>query len=772
MAIPLQNFINVAKNNNVVIHQKQTGNIEFKSGFFKGKNFLLFNARNQNQQTRVQFLNALKIEYGADTASYLASTLDSSSGKPLSGRVISNTISDANAYAIKTQMKAFNAIAVNDFIASGQTEYVEAYAKVYLGQTYLLVKAMINANEEHCDFLGTEKARGQDLATLLKEAAENCNHQLTHSEIKKIAKEIINKQVLKKERIIITDFNTQAVTDFLKKPEQSDEVQALIEANKEHCEWLGSKKAGGQDIATLLKNATRNCQHQLTHQDITYEAQKITNKQAILKLNTQAVTEFMNCNYTELNPKQAQENSISFLWSHPKTYLGKMFATQLAIPQDIAAEAYNKLTQSDIMTIVKTTFEEIQEGVKLYKKIKDNFSPINKVFSDESHIGVKGNFSNIKTIDSTKNHTLVLKALDKCAKHIFQLAQLELANKTQLQLGADDKQDYQEKIAAEIIRDISADKASLLLNRILNHPTSKELTQLLSSPSFKMQLMEDLEKSGVPNKDQIVVLTKLCRTEALLSALISELDKKSHGGELASERTNYWFDLYCMGDGAGEISASNPDFTKAFLAMQKKDNGVDLSSCGLANITPNQYPKKYISLNDQSAINKALEEIANKADDEYQRTFVRDFPRSVFIVDNVQISKNNNLEDNNIDLMPSIAKCFANQALFADIVIALNQQENVLLATDHDSPCTYIMNTNKDKSVQLTIRATFDLNAMLTMPDQGDIIDLKLDNSKSYFYSEVNLVINEQENGQVQAKLTDPVTIDYRAVPAQVPVNE
>ena len=303
MAIPLQNFINVAKSyNNVVIHQNQTDDIELKGVNFKGKRFSFFNpdkplTKEQNLQTMGLFLNALQKEYGADTASYLASTLDSSSGKPLSGRVISNTISDANA--IKTQMKAFNAIAVNDFIASGQTEYVEAYAKVYLGQTYLLVKAMINANEEHCDFLGTEKARGQDLATLLKEAAENCNHQLTH-------------------------------------------------------------------------------------QNITYEAQKITNKQAILKLHTQAVTEFMNCNYTELNPKQAQENSISFLWSHPKTYLGKMFATQLAIPQDIAAEAYNKLTQSDIITIVKTTFEEIQEGVKLYKKIKDNFSPINKVFSDES----------------------------------------------------------------------------------------------------------------------------------------------------------------------------------------------------------------------------------------------------------------------------------------------------------------------------------------------------------------------------------------------------
>ncbi|WP_230861089.1 hypothetical protein [Vibrio harveyi] len=177
MAIQLQQFLSVAKNNTVVANQNNQGEVTLKSGRFEGKTLSPFAKHTQTQsnlnlQTMGLFLNSLQKEYGSDITSHLASKLDITSGsKPLSGKVIQTIVGEANA--ISKAMTAFNAQAVHDFIASPN------------GAQKLL------ANNDHEQWLAPNNAAGKQFEGLLHEACDKQHHQLTQREIAEIAQTVV-----------------------------------------------------------------------------------------------------------------------------------------------------------------------------------------------------------------------------------------------------------------------------------------------------------------------------------------------------------------------------------------------------------------------------------------------------------------------------------------------------------------------------------------------------------------------------------------------------
>jgi len=117
--IPLARFLEVSKYHNATINDLFNDQLALKCGFFEGRNVTPFNTdkanrvKESNLKTMGLFLSALNKEYGPEMTSDLASRLDITQGKPLSGRLIHNIVRDAKAMK---SIADFNARAIDKFI--------------------------------------------------------------------------------------------------------------------------------------------------------------------------------------------------------------------------------------------------------------------------------------------------------------------------------------------------------------------------------------------------------------------------------------------------------------------------------------------------------------------------------------------------------------------------------------------------------------------------------------------------------------------------------
>lgn len=461
-------------------------------------------------------------------------------------------------------------------------------------------------------------------------------------------------------------------------------------------------------------------------QTIVGEANAIS--KAMTAFNAQAVHDFI------ASPNGAQKllaNNDHEQWLAPNNAAGKQFEGLL---HEACDKQHHQLTQREIAEIAQTVVDDIH---RLPQGIQEDFNQVADAFNQ-------------------KDHYQVLHNLDNCAQKIMLRAQFDLADVDKQKLGADDKSGYQQRIVSELTQGLSQTQASDLLNSTLNHPTSKELVQLLNSPGFKMQVMDDLEQADIPHEEQLLTLTKLCRTETLLDALITELDKRAHGSDKASQRLNDWVSYYGQGMGAGEISASDPEFASAFLTMQANDNHLNLDDCGLTQEPVAAQTKQYVTLTNPTAVTNALKEIAAKVDEKRSEQFEKDFDRATYLVDGAQISRNEDSTLDDISKMPTGVSYFANQELFASVLISLMNEQGITPIGDPTS--TFNLYNKEDGTMELHAQLDMQLKMMIGLNEEP------LDPDKSSLHLEVNLTI-AAHNSQIDAKLNGPINVDYRAAP-------
>ncbi|GAW47180.1 hypothetical protein [Photobacterium damselae] len=469
----------------------------------------------------------------------------------------------------------------------------------------------------------------------------------------------------------------------------------------------GSKPLSGKVIQTIIG-----------------EANAIAISKAMTAFNAQAVHDFIASKLLANNDHEQ--------WLDPNNAAGKQFEGLL---HEACDKQHHQLTQREIAEIAQTVVDDIH---RLPQRIQEDFNQVANAFNQ-------------------KDHYQVLHNLDNCAQKIMLRAQFNLDDVDKQKLGADDNSAYQQHIVSELTQGLSQTQASDLLNSILNHPTSKELVQLINPPRFKMQVMYDLKQADIPYEDQLLTLTKLCRTETLLDALITELDKRAHGSDKASKRLNDWVSYYGQGIGAGEISASDPEFASAFLTMQANDNHLNLDDCGLTQEPVAAQTKQYVTLTNPTAVTNALKEIAEKVGKKRSELFEKDFDRATYLVDGAQISRNEDSTLDDISKIPTCVSYFANQELFASVLISLMNEQGISPIGDPTS--TFNLYNKEDGTMELHAQLDMKLNKMII-----GLNEETLDPDKSSLHLEVNLTI-AAHNSQIDAKLNGPINVDYRADP-------
>lgn len=462
-------------------------------------------------------------------------------------------------------------------------------------------------------------------------------------------------------------------------------------------------------------------------QTIVGEANAI--RKAMTAFNAQAVHEFI---FLKSRINHVPEPLLDPKWLDPNNAAGKQFA---ALLHEACDKKHHQLTQREIGKIAKTVVDGIG---RLQQDIQEDFNQVAEAFNQ-------------------KDHYQVLHNLDNCAQKIMIFAQFDLANRDKKNFGADEKSGYQQHIASQFTQGLSQTQASDLLNSILNHPTSKELVQLINPAQFKMQVTADLEKAGIPEEEQLLTLTKLCRTETLLDALITELDKRAHGSDKASQRLNRWVCRYGQGIGAGEISASYPEFASAFLKMQAKDNHLNLDDCGLNQEPVAAQTKRYVTLTNSTAFTDELKQIAATVDEKRSEQFELDFHRSTYLVDGAQLSRN----EDDISKIPTCVGYFANQELFGIVFKSLMEEHGITPIGIPKS--TYNLYNKEDGTMELHAQLEMKVDKMI-ISSNIDILEETLDSYKSSLHLEANLTI-AAHNSQIDAKLNGPINVDYRAEP-------
>lgn len=411
---------------------------------------------------------------------------------------------------------------------------------------------------------------------------------------------------------------------------------------------------------------------------------------------------------------------------------GKQFVSLL---QEACRDCDHPLTQKEVAQKAEEVILDIHQ---LSKSIKQGLHHIADSFKQQ-------------------DHHQILSLLDNCAEKVQVLGQFDLAEVDKEKLGADDKSNYQQRIASEFTQSLTPKEADALLTSMLSNPVSKELFQLLGTTGFKMELMDALGEADLTDDELMSVLTKLCRTETLLDALLTELDKHAHGASKASARLNNWLSHYAQGQDAGQISGSHPQFAKAYTGMQAA-TGVDLALCGLDNIRPQAIAKEYFELELSKGLETDLNEIADKSQSETSQQFIKDFDRATYFVNDVQISRNEHSEHDDIEQMPAMASYLANQELFGAAFKALLTEQGVTPIGDSNS--TFYLYTSNDGSMKLHAQLEMDLKMMI-----GQESDNLLDPGMSPFHLDVNLSLIP-DNGKLIVKLDSPIALDYRAMPA------
>ncbi|KVP32316.1 hypothetical protein WJ88_08845 [Burkholderia ubonensis] len=364
-------------------------------------------------------------------------------------------------------------------------------------------------------------------------------------------------------------------------------------------------------------------------------------------------------------------------------------------------------------------------------------------------------FSLLAPALESRRHEKVLAALDCFAEDIDLRAQFELGGLSHKNLGADDQMTYLSRIVAEQLLPMSPERKVGLLDTLLTDPTCKEIASLLGSPAAKMAIMDALEGAGRENDDQMKMLSSLCRTHALLDAMLSELDRQVGGRTSASPRLIQWLSCNVQGYGAGEIACCDQEFARAFVSFQKRHNGIELShQLGVAG-----HERAHMTIVDLAQIRQGLEAMAAMADREGEsEQFIKDFARTTYIVNGRQVSRNDVTERDDIDKVPPTARHFANQEIFADALDSLRQQYDMVFVGDPNST----FNLQIAKNGDIYLNAIQEMKPKILMYAQGGDQKLLVQES-SRLHFEINLLIRKEE-GAVAATLTSPISFEYRGI--------
>ncbi|VVO47941.1 hypothetical protein [Pseudomonas fluorescens] len=377
-------------------------------------------------------------------------------------------------------------------------------------------------------------------------------------------------------------------------------------------------------------------------------------------------------------------------------------------------------------------------------------------------------FSQLSVAFQSSSHVTILAALDQLAEHLHLRAQLDISGtlSTETESGTDDKFQYQHRVMATLLNALSADEKKALFELILNHPTSKEVTQLGGGAGFAMNVTDAMETSNVAQSEQIVWLNTLCRTATTLDALISTLDKQISHSEEGSPRFQTWLGDHASGDSAGQIEYADPAFANAFVQLQRNHNGLDPARCGFSDIGSGDHCKKYLVIATDDKFMRDLSELANSGGQTAAPQYLKDFNRSTYYVNGQQVSRNvdkNGDPDStmdNRDAVPPIATHFANQVIFGDIPRLLFEQHGIVLIDAHEKyDTTYSLQLLSNNDIQLH----FSHKARAAILMKGDLQE-KLDENKSSSNAEINILI-QQKDGKVSATLSSPIIYEYRAVP-------
>ena len=144
----------------------------------------------------------------------------------------------------------------------------------------------------------------------------------------------------------------------------------------------------------------------------------------------------------------------------------------------------------------------------------------------------------------------------------------------------------------------------------------------------------------------------------------------------------------------------------------------------------------------------------------HSKQFLDDFNRQTFRVDDVQISRNEDSEMDDMSIMPTEASYFAQQELFAPVLEDLMKEHGILPVGASKS--TFNLYNKEDGTIELFAQLEKPLEKMLFLSGE----ELNLDPDKSSLILEVNLTISKHNN-QVAANLNAPINVDYRATPAK-----
>ncbi|WP_143504215.1 MULTISPECIES: hypothetical protein [unclassified Pseudomonas] len=444
---------------------------------------------------------------------------------------------------------------------------------------------------------------------------------------------------------------------------------------------------------------------------------------------------------------------IAALFKH---YVGSSWLERPNINQFqsvLTAQAENskeQLQQHDIKKLAESTLSKIG---KVEQGIVDSYKCLIEGFQSDSHGPILG-------------------ALDRLAENIHARAELDIFSASNLQAGdgAEDQIKYQRRIMELLLKSVSVDGRRGLLELILNHPTSKELFQLLGGggTSFVMSATGVMEDEGVPHADQVVLLNTLYRTEPTLYALLSVLDMYVSNSTEISPRLKEWFSARDADETTGQIEYAEPEFAKAFVDLQRDQNGVNMDNLGLSNFGSAEHCKKRLTIDVDEQMNSEWLAIANQRSEHVDVAFVKDFTRLTYYVDGEQVSKhlddNGELDEakNDIGKVPLFATRFAHQGIFVDVLRLLAAQHKIIVGVEPlHKFSSFSLQSLPDNSIQLRAHNTSRLKALI----RNDAYQ-QLDPRKSSESYEVNILIQEKD-GKVSARFNSPIRYEYRAVPLE-----